>query len=123
MNAEAIHDRAKLRETIDRLLLATPVEGVCPVFDERAQRSVIGSECPSVVDVVRPSGSPQAIVKIIECRLRDVNNELIHAHHSRLPGSVTLEANRVPGACGRALVDLLFGWFSARELEIPGFDG
>src|SRR5262245_50014847 len=102
VNTDAIHSRAKLRESIDRLLLATPLKGTCPVFDQRAQLIVIGSEFPSVFDVSPPAGLPQAVLEIVQCGLRHVDNKSIDARHFRLRVE-TSDANCVPGA-SRSLI-------------------
>ena len=83
----------KLREPVDGRFLTAPIEGTRPVFDERAQSVVIRSECPSVVDLVRPASPPQPILKIVQRPLGHIDEELIDAHHFR---HGLTSANHVP---------------------------
>src|SRR6185436_15604806 len=80
MNADTMDARSKLREPVDCFLLATPVEHGCPVVDERAQRAVFGSECPAVVDLVRPASPPQPLLEIVQYVLRHTDAKRIDAH-------------------------------------------
>src|SRR5262249_22304801 len=98
VNADPVHRRAKLREPVDRLLLPAPVERSGPVFDEAAQLGMICSECPSIRDLIRPTRSLQAIVKVVQCALRYVDYELVDAHHFGSRSGITSKsgANCVP---------------------------
>jgi len=78
---DALHDRPELREPIDGLFLPAPVELGRPVVDQRAQFPAISSECPSLVDFVRPPSPPQPILKVVECALGYVDEELFDVHH------------------------------------------
>jgi hypothetical protein len=80
MNTDAIDRRAKLREPVHGLLLAAPVERTRPVLDDRAQLATIGSERPSVVDLVRPPSPPQSILEIVQRVLRHIDAESVDAH-------------------------------------------
>src|SRR5262245_16639872 len=102
MNADPVHGRAKLREPVYRLLLSTPIERSAPVFDQAAQLPVICSECPSVLDLIRPPRSRQTILKVVQGALRYVDYELVDTHHSA-PGAVPPEirANCMPGLARR----------------------
>src|SRR5215831_15845738 len=81
MNADPIHCRAKLRELVDRLLLSAPVERRSPVFNQAPQLTTICSVCPSVLDLICPTRSRQAILKIVQHALRYVDCKRVDAHH------------------------------------------
>src|SRR3954468_12409010 len=80
MNTDAVDRRTKLREPIDRLLLAAPVERTCPVVDERAQLAVFGSERPAILDLISPASAREPLLKILQCALRHVDEEPIVTH-------------------------------------------
>jgi hypothetical protein len=98
MNTHAVDVGTEVRESIQRGFPPSPIEAQPPMLDEPMKKRRAGTGAPLVgVRVRGPSCSRKTRLKIVECRLRDMDQIRFDAHRApRFEHPAVQVACRVP---------------------------